>query len=271
MSGTSEAIERFDVAIVGAGPAGLEAAVYAASEGLRTIIIECNAPGGQAGTSSKIENYLGFPTGTTGQELASKAEMQAQRFGARFHISREMVSLQPSPDGMHTLHFADGRSICSQAVVIATGARYRKLAIPNLDHLELRSLHYAATVVRLDLPVVPCWTGAIHKHIFATSTVSKASSPVTKTHAGAINPHHPRMLREPRYAATTFHRSLATCRLHETLDRPNDLWIRLAHRCYGNRIYSYSCSSRYAVRAWRSCCRSPCPRLFDRADCRSVG
>ena len=86
-----ETEEIFDVAIVGAGPSGLAAAVYAASEGLTTVVLEGTAPGGQAGTSSKIENYLGFPTGITGQELASRAEIQAQRFGARLEVARNVV------------------------------------------------------------------------------------------------------------------------------------------------------------------------------------
>ena len=92
-----ETEEIFDVAIVGAGPSGLAAAVYAASEGLTTVVLEGTAPGGQAGTSSKIENYLGFPTGITGQELASRAEIQAQRFGARLEVARNVVGLSLPP------------------------------------------------------------------------------------------------------------------------------------------------------------------------------
>ena len=146
ISGFNAGQPFFDVAIIGAGPAGLAAAVYAASEGLQTMIIESNAPGGQAGTSSRIENYLGFPTGVTGQELASKAEIQAQRFGARFHISREVINLESSDRG-HKLHLADGQCICSRSVVIATGARYRKLAVPGYERFELRNIHYAATAI----------------------------------------------------------------------------------------------------------------------------
>ena len=146
MSDSAQTGEIFDVAIVGAGPAGLAAAVYAASEGLSTVVIEGNAPGGQAGTSSRIENFLGFPTGVSGQELASKAEVQAQRFGARFQISRKVVKLVPA-DGQHVLHFADGTVLYSRAVVIATGAQYRKLSVANSDSFELKTIHYAATPV----------------------------------------------------------------------------------------------------------------------------
>ena len=146
ISNVFEAEEIFDVAIVGAGPAGLAAAVYAASEGLRTIVLEGNAPGGQAGTSSKIENYLGFPLGVTGQELASRAEIQAQRFGARLEVSRNVVGIL-HPQGLHRLCLAGGRAVTSRTVVIATGARYRKLKVPGYERFELRNIHYAATAI----------------------------------------------------------------------------------------------------------------------------
>jgi thioredoxin reductase (NADPH) len=141
-----ESEELFDVAIVGAGPSGLAAAVYAASEGLKTIVLEGTAPGGQAGTSSKIENYLGFPMGITGQELASRAEVQAQRFGARLEVSRNAVGLC-CIDGRHRLCLAGGRFVTSRTVVIATGARYRKLKIPDYERFELTNIHYAATPI----------------------------------------------------------------------------------------------------------------------------
>ena len=105
----------YDVIVVGAGPAGLAAAVYAASEGLCTIVIEGTAPGGQAGTSSKIENYLGFPTGISGQRLASRAQLQALKFGVRFAISREVVTAEQI-GGIHKLTLAGGISLCSRSV-----------------------------------------------------------------------------------------------------------------------------------------------------------
>ncbi len=134
----------YDVAVVGAGPSGLAAAVYAASEGLSTIVIEGLAPGGQAGTSSKIENYLGFPTGIGGQQLASRAQLQALKFGVQFAISRETVTVQ-QVDGIHKLLLAGGIPVSARAVVVATGAQYRKLTVQNYENYENRGLYYSAT------------------------------------------------------------------------------------------------------------------------------
>ena len=136
----------YDVAVVGAGPAGLAAAVYAASEGLSTIVIEGNAPGGQAGTSSKIENYLGFPTGISGAQLASRGHLQALKFGVRFAISRDVVSTA-QVDGLHRLILAGGSAVCSRSVVIASGARYRRLNVKNHEDFENRGFSYAATAM----------------------------------------------------------------------------------------------------------------------------
>ncbi|MDQ2839755.1 MAG: FAD-dependent oxidoreductase [Acidobacteriota bacterium] len=136
----------YDVAVVGAGPSGLAAAVYAASEGLCTIVIEGTAPGGQAGTSSKIENYLGFPTGISGQRLASRAQLQALKFGVRFAISRETVTAEQI-DGIHKLTLAGGISLCARAVVVASGAQYRTLAVANYGQFENRGIYYAATAM----------------------------------------------------------------------------------------------------------------------------
>jgi thioredoxin reductase (NADPH) len=133
-----------DMTVVGAGPAGLAAAVYGASEGLDTLVIEPLAPGGQAGTSSKIENYLGFPTGISGQALAGRAQIQAQKFGARLAISRRVTSIDcdQNPFG---LELEDGTRISTRSIVIATGARYRKLDAENYDKFEGQGIHYAAT------------------------------------------------------------------------------------------------------------------------------
>ena len=136
----------YDVAVVGAGPGGLAAAVYAASEGLSTIVIEGNAPGGQAGTSSKIENYLGFPTGISGAQLASRGHLQALKFGVRFAISREVVSMV-AVDGLHRLILAGGRAVCARAVVIASGAQYRRLNVKHTERFENMGLYYAATAM----------------------------------------------------------------------------------------------------------------------------
>ena len=136
--------EICDVAIVGAGPAGLAAAVYAASEGLTTIIIEGNSPGGQAGTSSKIENYLGFPTGISGQELANRAQVQAQKFGARLVVSRQVTAMECHDQACRLL-LEGGRSVTARSVIVATGARYRKLDVPKFEFYETQGIHYAAT------------------------------------------------------------------------------------------------------------------------------
>jgi thioredoxin reductase (NADPH) len=149
---TSEIDEThvYDVVVVGAGPSGLASAVYAASEGLDVLVIEGHAPGGQAGTSSKIENYLGFPTGISGQALAGRAQVQARKFGAKMAISRNVVALEcREPD--FRLELADGKRVCARAVVIATGARYRKLALDNYDRYEGQGIHYAATAMEEQL------------------------------------------------------------------------------------------------------------------------
>jgi thioredoxin reductase (NADPH) len=136
----------YDVAIIGAGPAGLAAAVNAASEGLKTIVIEGNAPGGQAGTSSRIENYLGFPTGLSGQELANRSQIQAQKFGAHFAISREVVGIECDALPKRLL-LHDQSQVLAQTVIIATGAQYRRLDVPNYDRFEGEGIHYAATAM----------------------------------------------------------------------------------------------------------------------------
>lgn len=140
----------YDVTVVGAGPGGLAAAVYAASEGLRTLVIEGNAPGGQAGTSSRIENYLGFPSGISGLELASRAQSQAQKFGAQLAISRYATELH-CHDHPFTLSLEGGNQVRTRAVVIATGARYRRLGVPDYAKYERCGIHYSATAIEARL------------------------------------------------------------------------------------------------------------------------
>lgn len=137
---------RFDLAVVGAGPAGLAAAVYAASEGLRVVVIESCAPGGQAGTSSRIENYLGFPTGISGQALAGRAYIQAQKFGAEIAIARRLTRLRCG-DPYHALELDGGDRIEARAVVIASGAEYRKPPIAGLDSFHGAGVHYGASYI----------------------------------------------------------------------------------------------------------------------------
>jgi thioredoxin reductase (NADPH) len=136
--------ETFDVVVVGAGPSGLAAAVYAASEGLKTIVIDGLGPGGQAGASSKIENYLGFPTGVSGQELAARAQAQAQKFGARLFVSREVRSIGRIGQ-IFLMGLSDRSQLRSRSVILATGAQYRKLTAENYSKYEGRGIHYAAT------------------------------------------------------------------------------------------------------------------------------
>ncbi|MDZ4801685.1 MAG: FAD-dependent oxidoreductase [Bryobacteraceae bacterium] len=139
-----------DVIIVGAGPAGLAAAVYGASEGLDTLLIETQAPGGQAGSSSKIENYLGFPTGISGQELASRATTQSQKFGAQLMIARSVRKLDCSRQP-YELELDSGDVLQTKSIVIATGARYNKLRLANLEAYEGKGIYYAATHVESQL------------------------------------------------------------------------------------------------------------------------
>jgi thioredoxin reductase (NADPH) len=147
---TFDHAQVFDLAVVGAGPAGLAAAVYGASEGLQTIVVESLAPGGQAGTSSKIENYLGFPTGISGQALAGRAQVQAQKFGARLALSRAVVGLD-CDSAPYRLKLDDGQSIRARAIVVATGARYRKLDVAGYERFEGAGIYYAATAMEADL------------------------------------------------------------------------------------------------------------------------
>jgi thioredoxin reductase (NADPH) len=135
--------EEVDLLVVGAGPAGLGAAVYGASEGLDTLVVESTGLGGQAGASRRIENYLGFPAGITGNELTSRAVAQARKFNARLATPYRAVSLEPG-DGRHIVHLEDDREIAARAVLIATGAQYRRLPVDDLDHYEGISVFYAA-------------------------------------------------------------------------------------------------------------------------------
>jgi thioredoxin reductase (NADPH) len=139
-----------DVIVVGAGPAGLSSAVYAASEGLNVLVVETNFPGGQAGSSSKIENYLGFPTGISGQELAGRAYTQAQKFGAQLMVARPAVRLMCAHQPF-SLEIEGGGTLLTRSVVIATGAQYRKLPLENLAQFEGNGIYYGATFVEAQL------------------------------------------------------------------------------------------------------------------------
>ncbi len=133
-----------DLVVVGSGPAGLAAAVYGASEGLATIALDAVAVGGQAGASSRIENYVGFPNGVSGDELVGSAAMQAIRLGARINAPCDVAGLRID-EGLHVVVLADGSEISTRAVIVASGARYRRLEVDDLERFEGAGVYYAAT------------------------------------------------------------------------------------------------------------------------------
>jgi len=151
-------VTLFDLLVIGGGPAGLAASVYGASEGLSTLMLEGVAPGGQAGSSSRIENYLGFPSGISGAELAERALLQAEKFGANVSVPAEAAALEVEGEGRYAIEVDDGSRVAGRTVVIATGARYRKLQVAGLEDFEGTSVFYAATLVEamfcVDDPVI---------------------------------------------------------------------------------------------------------------------
>jgi thioredoxin reductase (NADPH) len=151
--GFNDAIDRThvrDVVVVGAGPAGLAAAVYAASEGLDVLVLEANVPGGQAGSSSRIENYLGFPNGVSGEELTARAYAQAAKFGAQVMVAKGAVRLA-GPGRPYRVLIDGGETVAARAIIIATGAQYRKPPLPNLSRFEGDGVYYAATQMEAQL------------------------------------------------------------------------------------------------------------------------
>ena len=142
---TTPAQDFYDVVVIGGGPAGLGAAVYGASEGLRTVLVERTATGGQAGQSSRIENYLGFPDGVSGAQLTGRARRQATRFGAEVLTTRNVVGLDVNGSA-RTVRFADGGAIDAHTVILATGVSYRQLGAPGLDEMTGRGVYYGSTL-----------------------------------------------------------------------------------------------------------------------------
>jgi thioredoxin reductase (NADPH) len=148
--GPLDSEKLYDVVVIGAGPAGLATAVYAGSEGLSVLAIDCRSFGGQAGASARIENYLGFPTGISGMALMGRAFSQAQKFGVEFAIPDEAIRLECGNDPCH-LELATGERIQARCAIIATGARYRRLDVDRLDEFEGSSVHYWASPLEADL------------------------------------------------------------------------------------------------------------------------
>lgn len=140
-----------DVVIVGGGPAGLSAAVYAASEGLDVLVLEANVPGGQAGSSSWIENYLGFPAGISGQDLTGRAYNQAQKFGAEIVVAERATRLDCAREKSYTIEIDKTRKVPARTVIIATGAQYRKLPVDNITRFENAGIYYGATFIESQL------------------------------------------------------------------------------------------------------------------------
>jgi thioredoxin reductase (NADPH) len=136
----------YDLAIIGAGPAGLAASVYGASEGLKTLVVEQQAPGGQAGMSSRIENYLGFPGGVSGSELARRASTQAKRFGAEILAAQEAIELVADDGLSSTIKLGDGEEVKARAVILATGVTYRELKAKGIDDLTGAGVYYGAAM-----------------------------------------------------------------------------------------------------------------------------
>jgi thioredoxin reductase (NADPH) len=167
-----------DLIIVGAGPSGLAAAVYAASEGLDALVIETDAPGGQAGSSSKIENYLGFPVGISGQELAARAMAQAQKFGAKMMVAHKVVQLKCDRRPYEVV-LDDGNKVAARAVVISTGAQYNKPPLANLKKFEGQGIYYGATYMESqlcegeDVVVVGGGNSAGQAAVFLSQTAGK--------------------------------------------------------------------------------------------------
>src|SRR6476660_2982224 len=171
----------YDVAIVGAGPAGLAAAVYAGSEGLSALVLDCRAFGGQAGASARIENYLGFPTGISGMALMARAYNQAQKFGVEMAIPDEAISLDVGDSGSRplTLKLANSERASTRSIVIATGARYRRLMVEGLESFEGTSVHYWASPLEAKLcageevALVGAGNSAGQAAVYLASQVSK--------------------------------------------------------------------------------------------------
>jgi len=175
--GTEPEAAEYDTVIVGAGPAGLAAAVYGASEGLRTIVVEREAPGGQAGTSSRIENYLGFPSGVSGDELAMRALQQARRLGAEILVTRTITRLDP---GIYQVHLDGGDVIRAKTIILACGVAWRQLSIDGVDRLAGKGISYGAA--RSEAPT----THGLDVHIVGAGNSAGQAALFFSTHARTV-------------------------------------------------------------------------------------
>jgi thioredoxin reductase (NADPH) len=174
---TEPGAAEYDTVIVGAGPAGLAAAVYGASEGLRTLVVEREAPGGQAGTSSRIENYLGFPSGVSGDELASRALLQARRLGAEILVTRAITRLDAKG---HELHLDGGDVLRAKTIILACGVTWRHLAIEGFDRLAGKGISYGAS--RSEAPN----THGLDVHIIGAGNSAGQAALFFSTHARTV-------------------------------------------------------------------------------------
>jgi len=175
--GTEPEAAHYDTVIVGAGPAGLAAAVYGASEGLRTIAIEREAPGGQAGTSSRIENYLGFPSGVSGDELASRALQQARRLGAEILVTRSITRIDAST---HSVHLDGGDVLAARTIILASGVSWRHLSIEGIDRLAGKGISYGAARGE-------AWNNhGVHVHIVGAGNSAGQAALFYATHARRV-------------------------------------------------------------------------------------
>src|SRR6266853_763118 len=169
---TTAKLQSYDTVVVGGGPAGLAAAVYGASEGLRTLVVEREAPGGQAGTSSRIENYLGFPNGVSGDELASRALRQARRLGAEILVTRSITRIDAAT---HQVHLDGGDVLRARAIILACGVTWRRLAIEGFDRLAGKGISYgaarseAANTHGLDIHIIGAGNSAGQAAMFFSS------------------------------------------------------------------------------------------------------
>jgi thioredoxin reductase (NADPH) len=185
----------FDLVVIGVGPAGLAAAIYGASEGLDTVALDSAASGGQAGSSSRIENYVGFPSGISGEELATRAALQALRLGARVNAPCEVAGLRAEL-GYHVVVLGDGSEIACRSVIIATGARYQRLAVEGLDRFEGNGVYYAATdlearvCVDSDVVVVGGGNSAGQAAIFLAQQGSRVAIAVRRADLTASMSHY---------------------------------------------------------------------------------